>query len=253
MPWSGLLGHGGALSRVAQPTGTGEYVRRRVVSAYVNAHCPVGGRVVDLGAGRGYLRSALRPDLRSRYTVVDALGGPHGTRIVGDVTAVPLASGAADVVCLSDVLEHLACDGDAVAEAVRVARPGGLVVVHVPSGRAKPYAFLRRAAEEAEAADRQQFPHVRDGYTQLGLETLLAGVADAEVVTITPSFTTAQSLISDVDEFLWWRKWTVLRLASWLGIRIASSGDGRATTSRTSSGYLAVLQRRSYAPVPVPR
>lgn len=244
MSWSGPFRAGGTIGRIAQPTGAGEFVRRRVVSRYVNAHCPADGRVVDLGAGPGHLRTALRPDLRARYTVVDVGSGPHGLRIAGDVTVVPLASGAADVVCLSDVLEHLVRDRDAVLEAVRVARPGGRIIVHVPSMRTKPYAFLQRAADEAEAADHQQFPHVRDGYSRPTLEELFAEVPDSDVVLIGASFTAAQSLLSDVDGYLWWRRWTVLRAGSWLAIRLASLAGGKPRDGATSSGYLAVLQRR---------
>lgn len=250
MSWSGRLRAGGTLARAVQPTGAGEFVRRRVVSTYANAHCPAGGRIVDLGAGPGHLRGALRPDLRARYTVVDVDPGPHGLRMIGDVTSVPVASGSADLVCLSDVLEHVVHDREAVQEAVRTARPGGMIVAHVPSVRVKPYAFLRRAADEAEAADHQQFPHVRDGYTRQTLEDMLSQVREVDVVSIAPSFTAVQSLVSDVDAYLWWRRWTVLRAGSWLAIRLASLAGGRAKDDDTSSGYLAVLRRRGPSPRP---
>ncbi|HEX8771623.1 MAG TPA: methyltransferase domain-containing protein, partial [Acidimicrobiales bacterium] len=228
---------------IAQPTGSGEYVRRRVVARIVNRHCPTGGRVVDMGGGVGNLYVALRRDLRHRYTVVDVERAGYGVRIVGDVTAAPLAGGSADFVCLSDVLEHLVHDTDAVQEAVRAGRPGAHVVLHVPSTRTKPYAFLQRAADGAEAVDHQQFPHVRDGYTEDTLRSMLGEVAGASIVTLEPSFAPSQSLLSDLDAYLWWHKWTPLRVVPWLGIRLASRRAVRPVPAESSSGYVALLRK----------
>ena len=46
-----------------------------------------------------------------------------------DVNAVPLPDGAADRVVMVDVLHHLYDQPEALAEVVRVLRPGGLFVV----------------------------------------------------------------------------------------------------------------------------
>lgn len=243
MPWSSPAAISEVVARVAQPTGAGEYVRRHVVSRIVNTHCPQQGRVVDLGAGVGNLYRALRPDLRDGYVVVDVERAGHGQRIIGDVTTVPLASDGAHIVCLSDVLEHLVQDADAVQEAVRIARPAALVVLHVPSTRTKPYGFLQRAADGAEAVDHQQFPHVRDGYTHETLSAMLREVNGADIVSIEPSFAPVQSLITDVDAYLWWHNWTVLRVAPWLAIRLSTWRSGRHVPAVSSSGYVAILRK----------
>jgi len=235
---------GSVIARVVRPTGSGEYVRRSVVSRALNSLCPDGGRVVDLGAGAGNLWVALRPDLRGRYVVIDVQSNGFGHRIIGDVTAGPLASGCADAVCLSDVLEHLVNDVDAVREAVRIARPGAHVVLHVPSTRVKPYAFMQRAADGAEAVDHQQFPHVRDGYTHETLSAMLSEVSGVEVVALSPSFAAEQSLISDVDAYLWWHNLTPLRVLPWCGIRLASLRSAQALPAASSSGFIAVLQKQ---------
>jgi SAM-dependent methyltransferase len=228
---------------MAEPTGAGEYVRRTVVSRFINAHCPTAGRIVDLGAGVGNLHDALRPDLRASYTVVDIDGGLYGWRLVADVSATPLVDASADCVCLSDVLEHMVDDVAAVREALRIVRPGGHIVVHVPSIRTKPYRCFQRAADEAEAADQQQFPHVRDGYTRTSLAKMLEEVSGAEVVFVEPSYAAGQSLLSDLDEFLWWKGWTIARVLPWVGIRLSSRMTGRVSDQAKSSGFLAALRR----------
>ena len=54
----------------------------------------------------------------------------HGeTAVQGDVTALPLADACADVVCAGEILEHVTDLRAAVAEACRVLRPGGVLVV----------------------------------------------------------------------------------------------------------------------------
>lgn len=243
MPSSSPASINDVVTRLVRPTGAGEFVRRHVVSGIVNVHCPIGGRVIDLGAGAGNLFVALRPDLRQGYAVVDIERRGFGRRIVGDVTTVPLAADSADCVCLSDVLEHLVQDADAVQEAVRVVRPGAQVVLHVPSTRTKPFRFLRRAAEGAESVDHQQFPHVRDGYTTESLSAMLNEVVGAEVVYIRPSFSASQSLLTDIDAYLWWHKWTPLRPATWLGIRLTSLRGRRNVPATSSSGLVAVLRK----------
>ena len=47
----------------------------------------------------------------------------------GDVTALPLAAGVADVVVAGEILEHVTDLPGTVAELCRVLRPGGLVVL----------------------------------------------------------------------------------------------------------------------------
>ena len=51
------------------------------------------------------------------------------TPAAGDVSALPLADGTADVVVAGEILEHVTDLGATVAELCRVLRPGGLVVL----------------------------------------------------------------------------------------------------------------------------
>ncbi|TMA57135.1 MAG: class I SAM-dependent methyltransferase [Deltaproteobacteria bacterium] len=53
--------------------------------------------------------------------------------VVGDLEALPLAPASVDAVLALDVLEHLDDDSRGLREAVRLLRPGGLLLVTVPA------------------------------------------------------------------------------------------------------------------------
>jgi SAM-dependent methyltransferase len=52
--------------------------------------------------------------------------------VVGDALALPYSDGAFDVVIASEILEHVPEDRGAIAELVRVLRPGGSLAITVP-------------------------------------------------------------------------------------------------------------------------
>jgi SAM-dependent methyltransferase len=101
---------------------------------------PAGGMLVDVGAGSGGVTSMLGWD-PSRIVVVEGNRAlvTHAHRAYGlnsvraTVECLPLGAGDADVVCFLDVLEHLAEPGIALAEARRVLRADGRLVVNVPA------------------------------------------------------------------------------------------------------------------------
>lgn len=88
--------------------------------------------VVDVGGGPGYVADAFRQ--RGDVCVVveyelDELelhGREARTAVIGDGQQIPLASGVADVVHTSNVLEHVRHPELLLEELVRVLKPGGL-------------------------------------------------------------------------------------------------------------------------------
>ncbi|MFC3503160.1 methyltransferase domain-containing protein [Micromonospora krabiensis] len=94
-----------------------------------------GALLVDLGCGAGLLAPHLA-GRGYRHVGVDltrsalAQAAAHGVSPVnGDATAVPLADGCADVVAAGELLEHVPDWRRVVAEACRLLRPGGLLVL----------------------------------------------------------------------------------------------------------------------------
>ncbi|HEU4422162.1 MAG TPA: methyltransferase domain-containing protein [Pilimelia sp.] len=94
-----------------------------------------GAVLVDLGCGAGLLAPYLAGK-GYRHVGVDLIGSAceqaaaHGVLAVrGDTVALPLPDGCADVVVAGEVLEHVSDLAGAVAEACRVLRPGGLLVL----------------------------------------------------------------------------------------------------------------------------
>ncbi|HEY2671938.1 MAG TPA: methyltransferase domain-containing protein [Rugosimonospora sp.] len=91
--------------------------------------------LVDLGCGAGLLAPHLAGK-GYRHVGVDLVAsaleqaGTHGVLPVrGDAAAVPLRDGCADVVSAGELLEHVVDLRSTVAEACRLLRPGGILVL----------------------------------------------------------------------------------------------------------------------------
>lgn len=176
------------------------------------------GWLVDLGGGSGGVTAMLGwpPDrtavLEGNEHLVALAGRLHGSSAVrASVHQVPLADGAAEVVCLLDVIEHLHDPVEALREAARVLAPHGRLVVTVPAHR-----WLWSTADE-------QLGHVRR-YTRAALR------AELEAAGFDPAVLT--------HVFSW------LVPPVWLKRKVVSSGGaelGLDQTSRAIDGAAMVL------------
>lgn len=97
------------------------------------------GRVVDLGCGTGFTLgqvegATLRVGVDASPEALRFARGRTESRFVAaSATALPFPSATFDVALALDVFEHVADDAAAAREALRVLRPGGLLVVTVPA------------------------------------------------------------------------------------------------------------------------
>ena len=99
--------------------------------------------IVDVGCGDGSaLEAAKAHNPAHRFAGIDwsadALRLAHGCGLMvvrGAVSApgLPVADGAADVVIMSELIEHLVDPDGAVAEVRRVLRPGGSLLLSTPN------------------------------------------------------------------------------------------------------------------------
>lgn len=115
---------------------------REIERALVHALPPAVGKLLDIGTGTGRLLEVLAPKVgfavgvdQSREMLALARANLARTGIEnadvrqGDMYALPFEAGAFDVVTIHHVLHYADDPAAALAEAARVVRPGGVVLV----------------------------------------------------------------------------------------------------------------------------
>ncbi|SIR20194.1 class I SAM-dependent methyltransferase [Bosea sp. TND4EK4] len=104
-------------------------------------HLPKDARILDVGTSTGTNLRMLRD---AGYTHVLGLDSSEESLrwtaakglpevVKGDVCDLPFESGGFDLVLATDVLEHVEDDAQAAAEIARVLKPGGHVLITVPT------------------------------------------------------------------------------------------------------------------------
>ena len=118
--------------------------RRRVPILLEYLELGDGKHVLDCGCGMGFYLMAIGKLRDVRLTGIDtdpkrlsraSREAPSAELVQGDAQRLPFENASFDSVLLSEVLEHLVDDHLALAEAVRVLRPGGVLAVSVPHRR----------------------------------------------------------------------------------------------------------------------
>jgi SAM-dependent methyltransferase len=128
--------------------------------------------VLEVGGGQSGLARMLYPGARVTVLDMDAAYAdspvnrhPDVTFVHGDATRLPFADDSFDAVTFLDVLEHIPDDAAAVAEARRVTRPGGHIVVSSPNERWRsPYHRVMRPICPTDEDMIERWGHVRRGY-----------------------------------------------------------------------------------------
>lgn len=133
--------------------------------------------MVDLGTGSGRMLALLADRVQrgtgvdlspemlrvARYTLADEQFG-HLSVQQSDLCETPLADGVADLVTIHQVLHHLDQPADALAEGMRLLRPGGILLIvdfaeHEREEFRERYAHRRLGFSENEMADQvSRFP-----------------------------------------------------------------------------------------------
>lgn len=116
---------------------------RRAILARVG-RLPDGATVIDVGCSTGYLLEDLRRAIPDASLIgVDLVAGglrkahenvPDAQLLQADACALPLQDASVDAAVSANLLEHVPDDGRALAEILRILRPGARAVIVVPVG-----------------------------------------------------------------------------------------------------------------------
>jgi ubiquinone/menaquinone biosynthesis C-methylase UbiE len=144
-----------------------------------------GGDVLDLGGGTGHLASLLAAELGRPVTVLDA--SPPMLRraarltgvkpVLGDAAQMPFGDAAFDAVIAYDAVHHFQRPERALAEAVRVLRPGGALLVGEFDPRSRGVRVL--AAVERLVGEPRRFFAPRD-FEALAARHGVTGVSEPQ-------------------------------------------------------------------------
>ncbi|MDK1473932.1 class I SAM-dependent methyltransferase [Streptomyces sp. 549] len=126
----------------ATPVASGADRSRRQAAVLARALGPLPSTIIDVGCGDGSA-AGTAADVLAAHRVVgvdwsqDALrrASAHLTAVRGELTdpGLPIATGAADAVLFSEVIEHLVDPDAALDELRRVLRPGGHLLLSTPN------------------------------------------------------------------------------------------------------------------------
>jgi SAM-dependent methyltransferase len=125
-------------SRARRSQGTSSEAILQMVLRSLEKRQIAGGCVADLGCGQGDLFHFVGSRF-SRYVGLDAAryeNFPQGAefgQIDLDTGGIPLPDGTADVVTAIEVIEHLENPRDFMRKLVRLAKPGGWIIVTTPN------------------------------------------------------------------------------------------------------------------------
>ncbi|MDO9379197.1 MAG: methyltransferase domain-containing protein [Nocardioidaceae bacterium] len=104
---------------------------RKVVRTWLS-RCAPASVVLEVGAGTGFMEPVVKDAIRDAVYIGGDIAPTERSGLVFDATAMPFGSSTVDIVLAVEVLEHMASPESMLAEAARVLRPGGHLIVTVP-------------------------------------------------------------------------------------------------------------------------
>jgi SAM-dependent methyltransferase len=149
------------------------------------------GRALEAGCGTGYFSHLLQAEREWPMVPVDiSPAGLHYARAMGlhrlaqaDISALPFASNAFDLVLSMDVLPHLprGAEEGAISEFGRVLAPGGLLILRVAALK------LLRSRHSQFAHERQRFTRAQltESVKRAGVRVLRCTYANALLLPVT--------------------------------------------------------------------
>ncbi len=159
------------------------FVFQRSLLAYHEAAQRVSGHVLEIGTGTGYGVEIIAPhadrfvSLDKFPPALDTSHYPHVELLRAKVPPLPFGDATFDCVISFQVIEHIRCDRNLVAEIHRVLRPGGRFIVTTPnrlmSLTRNPWHVREYRPEELQTLLAERFPTV-EGFGITGNKRVMA-------------------------------------------------------------------------------
>ena len=168
------------------PMTDGLFFRDKMRAIHLIAPDRIGLRLLEIGGGQSGLSKMLYPgahvtnaDLDPAFAEVACNRQPGVEFRAADAADLPFADESFDAVTLFDLLEHVEDDVTVAREALRVTRPGGVILVTTPDAARWRYPYFKVlnpiCPPEGELFER--WGHVRRGYDQDRLDELFGAPA----------------------------------------------------------------------------
>ncbi|MBF0141043.1 MAG: methyltransferase domain-containing protein [Magnetococcales bacterium] len=182
-----------------------------------------GGRMLEVGCGVGYLLIQLgqgweRFGIDREYNSLRMLHD-QARVVLGNASSLPFPDRFFDLVLCSEVLEHLPEPEDqaCLTEMTRVLKPGGRLLITVPSLEGlRARSPLRNLGHEQPGSGEY---HYRIGYTWESLRSMIDSISDLRLVERCYSMFLFSELVMDLLKWIYFRKHTLKDQASLSAVR----------------------------------
>jgi SAM-dependent methyltransferase len=176
------------------PLTQGFFYREKMRAIHRVTPCQSFKTILGVGGGQSGLSALLFPtaqitnlDLNPQYAQAPCNQLNRVRFLCGDATALPFTEASFDVVTMFDLLEHVLDHQRAIAEALRVLRPGGYLLVSTPNEHWRfPYYPILKPFCPSEADVMADWGHVRRGYALSELEVLIGLPCQQKATFINP-------------------------------------------------------------------
>jgi SAM-dependent methyltransferase len=142
-------------------------------------------RAVDVGCGTGRWTgrlSAIGVDASPAMLAIAARKeGLRGRLMAGDATALPVASGSADLVLCALTFGHVRDQAGAMREFARVLQPGGMLILSDFHPEAAAHGWRRTFRHEGQVYEIENYPYTVEGLGAMAPELRMDYVSTASI------------------------------------------------------------------------